>query len=84
MSSMGVDTSNTGIRQASMYFSIKYLLDVQFPTKLANQSGCVQVFSLTEAATISCEQCIESVICYDDAIINIIRWSEETPTNYIT
>jgi hypothetical protein len=84
MSSMGVNTSNTGIGQASTYLLIKYLLDVQFPTKLANQSGCVQVFSLTKAATISCEQCIKSVIHYDDAIINIIRWSDETPTNYIT
>jgi hypothetical protein len=72
MSSMGVNISNTGIEQTSTYLSIKSLLDVQFPTKLANRSGCVRVFSLTEEATISYEQCIKSIICYDDAIISII------------
>ncbi len=43
---------------------------------------CVLAFSLTEAAnhnTISCKQCIKSVICYDDAMEwrnRLLDWNE--------
>jgi hypothetical protein len=75
---------NTSTGQPFTYLSIKTLLDVQFPTKPVNQSGCVRVFFSNRSNNmISCEHYIKYVIYYDDAIINIIQWSNETPTDFM-